>query len=103
MESLAKLLAISMGHDPHSPEFGVDEMEARIILNGLVRVLRNEDLATEIAKRLYEHQRERLWPNGENTWEDITLAERNNMILKAMNVLDALNDLIIEDLYPGGG
>ena len=33
---------------------------------------------------------------------EITTAERNNMILKALNVLDALRDLITEELYPGG-
>ena len=100
MESLAKLMAASLGGDPN--DFG-DVFDARIVLNGLVRVLRDEDLPVEIAKRLYEHDREILWPNGENRWEEITTAERNNMILKALNVLDALRDLITDELYPGGG
>lgn len=101
MESLARLLAVSLGRDPNSPDFGADELDARIILHGLVRVLRDEDLAEELGRRLYEHER----PAGDPAipaWEDLYLSERNNYILKALNVLDALRDLISEELYPGG-
>lgn len=100
MESLATLLAVSLGRDPNSPDFGADELDARITLNGLVRVLRDEDLAVELGRRLYES---RVVISKSPSWDELDAENRNHCILQALDVLDALRDLINEELYPGGG
>ena len=98
MESLIRLITIAQGKDPDSgEEFGLDMLETRIWLQGLVRALADEDLAAELGRRLYEHER----PSDLPAWEDLYLSERNNHVLKALNVLDALRDLITEELFPG--
>jgi hypothetical protein len=90
MESLASLLAVSLGRDPFSPDFGADELDARIILHGLVRVVQDEDLVLELAIRLCEHR------YGDWTTQDQGV--RNECIENALEVMDAFRDLITEEL-----
>lgn len=89
MESLAKLLAISTGGTPD--DTGLDELEARIWLGGFARIVQDEDLVVEIAKRLHAAKNQGLW-------DDAHPRDRNDYIYAAMNVLDALRDLITEEL-----
>jgi hypothetical protein len=87
MESLAKLLAYAVGGDPDH----YDELDARIHLLGFARVIQDEDLVVEIAKRLHASKSLLLWDDAHS---DI----RNMYIMEALNVLDALRDLITEEL-----
>jgi hypothetical protein len=77
---------------------GLDHLETKMWLRNLQRALQDEDLVVEIAKRLYEHDRGRMWPGGENQWDDVTVAERNSYVFKALNALDALRDIIAEEV-----
>lgn len=92
MEPLARLLTIATGGDPDGDE-GLNLLEARIWLGGLVRVLQDEDLVVELAKRIYAH-------NHPSPWEEAPPHIRNGVILDALRTVDALRDLITEELNP---
>ena len=77
---------------------GLDHLETKMWLRDLQRALQDEDLVLEVAKRLYEHDRGRMFPGGEYQWDEVTTAERNNYIMKALNTLDALRDIIAEEV-----
>lgn len=92
MESLARLLTIASGGDPDGDE-GLNLLEARLWLTGLARLLQDEDLVIEIAKRIYAY-------NHPSPWEDAPQHIRNGVILDALRTLDAFRDLITEELNP---
>lgn len=97
--ALAVLLADWVHHwrdDTDPDEKRLDILEAKQHLQGLVRLLLDEDMATHIGRRMYEHE----FSVVEHAWEDITTAERNSYITKAQKFLDALKDEIMEDRAP---
>jgi hypothetical protein len=92
MDSLARLLTVASGYDVHDGDpDDLDTLEARQFLRGLARVLQDEDLVEEIAKRLHDH-------NHPAPWEVSPPNIRNQSIFKTLDVLDALRDLITEEL-----
>lgn len=95
--TLAVLLAEAVHHwdattDPDEKQ--MDIVEARSYIHAFVRLFGIEELAEAIAKRLYEHE---VGMVTAREWAELSGAERNNMITKAQNALDALKDELLDN------
>lgn len=95
MESLARLLVIATGGDPDGAE-GLDELEGRIWLGGIAKLVQDEDVVFAVAQRIYENKRKVR--DLDPVWEEAPAPVRNDYIFRALDVLDALRDLITEEL-----
>lgn len=93
-ESLTRQLAIAASTTKAPSEIDqYDEMAARQHLVGLARLFQDEDLVEQVARRLYAYTHRTLWSEAES-------AVRNQYLVQALNIFDALRDLIADEVNP---